>query len=326
MTPPNDGPSKSAEQTSPAPTDQAAERLLAGGLVAVPTETVYGLAGRTDDLNAIARIFEVKGRPRFDPLIVHVQTADAAEALVDLDALGELGRKVWRRLTDTFWPGPLTLVVPKNRDRVPDLVTAGLPTVALRAPAHPIAQAVLRTMSKSLGSPASFVAPSANRFGYLSSTEAAHVWAELGESIDLILDGGPMTIGVESTVLRIDSEEDPSTVGVYVLRPGAIASADLRSALQAAPAIQATVDVRSRRAKETVALESPGQLARHYAPQRPLVVLEAPLSVGTAVRAAIDAVPSQALPQRASSARCGGSIKQLQTSCLRNSLRGANRS
>lgn len=181
---------------------RAGEALRRGELVGMPTETVYGLAGNALDAEAVARIFAVKERPTFDPLIVHVAPelrgldAFGEAELVDVAALDGDARTHIEALISRFWPGPLTLVLPRGA-RVPDLVTSGLATVAVRMPRHPVAQALIRAAQRPLA------APSANRFGRISPTSAADVQAELGDRIGLILDGGSSEVGVESTVLAI---------------------------------------------------------------------------------------------------------------------------
>jgi len=225
--------------------ERAAAILKRGGLVAFPTETVYGLGADATNARAVARIFEVKARPQFDPIIVHVASADAAHAL-------------WTRcpepaaaLMRAFWPGPLTLVLPKT-ERIPDLVTAGLPMVAVRMPDHPVALRLIQLA----GCPVA--APSANRFGRASPTTAAAVEEELGEGVDLILDGGPARIGIESTVLAFD---DGTPV---LLRPGGVTVESLREAV-------GPIAMRGRPAQRRA---SPGMLQRHYAPRTPLYLLE----------------------------------------------------
>src|SRR5947208_8163461 len=168
---------------------EAARRLGAGGLVAFPTETVYGLGADAADGAAIARLYAAKGRPAFNPLIAHVASAAAAQKLAPFDAAAA-------RLADAFWPGPLTLVLPKAAQcPVADLATAGLDSIAVRVPAHPIAQEILR----SFGGPV--VAPSANRSGHVSPTTAAHVLADLGGRVDPIVDGRPTPVGLEPTIV-----------------------------------------------------------------------------------------------------------------------------
>jgi L-threonylcarbamoyladenylate synthase len=222
----------------------AAETIRAGGLVAFPTETVYGLGCDVWNLRAIANLFEAKQRPRFDPLIVHVADREAVDALVpSLSAVDH-------SLMEAFWPGPLTLVLPK-RAVVPDLATAGLPTVAVRMPAHPVARALIREA----GCP--IAAPSANPFGYVSPTTAQHVLDGLGDRVDLILDGGPCPIGVESTIV--------STAGTWaeLLRPGSIALTELRDVI--GPMLRPYVPG-SRS-------DAPGQSPRHYATRTPVTIL-----------------------------------------------------
>jgi L-threonylcarbamoyladenylate synthase len=219
---------------------EAAEALRVGGLVAVPTETVYGLAARADSAAAVARIYRAKGRPDFNPLIVHVPGLAEAERLAEFDARARL-------LAERFWPGPLTLVLPRRAESsLAEAVTAGLPTVALRSPAHPAMRAVLTAAGLPLA------APSANRSGGVSPTSAAHVAASLGSKVDLILDGGVCAQGIESTIVAV--RED----GWRMLRPGPIAEAQI-------------VDlVGPQSAVTTSGIEAPGQLASHYSPGKPL--------------------------------------------------------
>lgn len=236
--------------------------LRSGGLVAVPTETVYGLAAHALDATACARIFEAKGRPAYDPLIVHVAARAAAEAVATFNPPAET-------LAAAFWPGPLTLILPK-KSCVPDVVTSGRATVAVRVPAHPLMQALLARSGLPLA------APSANPFGYISPTTAAHVQAGLGDRIEHILDGGPCTIGVESTIVDARDPLDP-----VVLRPGGVPVEALAAALgrpvrihHAAPATAAP----SRLAAPEGEL-APGMLERHYSPRTPLLVRDAPFTV-----------------------------------------------
>lgn len=226
---------------SPEAISRAVELLRQGEVVGLPTETVYGLAG--DGLNpaALARIFEVKQRPLFDPLIMHF--ADAAGAF----DLAEQVPTAARELAQRFWPGPLTLVL-RKKSLVPDLATSGLPNVAIRVPAHPVAQALLRAF----GGPVA--APSANRFGRISPTDAQAVRSELGDAVALILDGGACAVGLESTVLFI-SEHQP-----VLLRAGGISLEEIE--MVTGPVQRATpVDDRP---------QAPGQLKHHYAPRKPL--------------------------------------------------------
>lgn len=224
---------------------EAAEVLRRGGLVAFPTETVYGLGADATDDRAVVRVFEAKGRPRFNPLIVHVASPDAAAEVAAFDARA-------RELAARFWPGPLTLVLPRSSGcPVSLLASAGLDTVAVRIPDHPVALALFRATGRPV------VAPSANRSGAVSPTTAAHVAESLGDAVDLILDGGPCRIGIESTVLDLSG---PRPV---LLRPGGIT----------AEALERLLGPLDRPAGEVVgdaARRSPGMLSRHYAPDRPL--------------------------------------------------------
>jgi L-threonylcarbamoyladenylate synthase len=220
---------------------RAVELLRQGQVVGMPTETVYGLAG--DGLNplALARIFEVKQRPLFDPLILHF--ADAAGAF----AIAEQVPLAARELASHFWPGPLTLVL-RKMGGVPDLATSGLPNVALRVPIHPVAQTLLRAFGRPLA------APSANRFGRISPTDAQAVHKELGENVPLILDGGPCAVGLESTVVFI-SEKQP-----VLLRAGGIPLEEIEGVVGS---VRLAEPVEDRP-------EAPGQLKHHYAPRKPL--------------------------------------------------------
>ena len=232
------------------PTPRRLQRLAGvlrrGGLVAIPTETVYGLAGHALDVRACRRIFAVKRRPADDPLIVHVAGLAAAEKLAVFNAAA-------RVLARHFWPGPLTLVLPR-RAVVPDIVTSGQSTVALRAPAHPVARRLLRAAKIPLA------APSANLFGYISPTTADHVAAGLGKRIGHILDGGPCAVGVESTIVDVS---DPARL--RILRPGALAARELLAVLRRA-------GVRARFAQRPAARRvlAPGLLDQHYSPHTPL--------------------------------------------------------
>jgi L-threonylcarbamoyladenylate synthase len=226
--------------------DPAAIRLAAGALrrgelVAFPTETVYGLGACALDPAAVARIFAAKGRPSYNPLIVHLADADAARALA------AQWSEAAERLAERFWPGPLTLVVPR-RAEVPDAVTAGLPSVALRVPAHPVAHALLREA----GIPVA--APSANRSTEVSPTTAAHVERSLGGRVGLILDGGPTPVGIESTVVSLAGRVPT------LLRPGTVSIEELRDAV-------GEVVHASQRPGGAAARPSPGMLDRHYAPR-----------------------------------------------------------
>jgi L-threonylcarbamoyladenylate synthase len=216
---------------------EAAELVRAGLPVAVPTETVYGLAADATNGEAVARIYAAKGRPHFNPLIVHVADLAAAERIAVIE--GEA-----RRLAERFWPGPLTLVLPQRSDSpVTSLVSAGLDTIAVRVPAHPAMQALLAACGRPLA------APSANASGRISPTRAEHVAASLGGRIPLIVDGGPTAMGLESTIVTVEDGE------FRLLRPGPLGPAELGVRLAAA--------VPGR-------IEAPGQLAGHYAPAKPL--------------------------------------------------------
>ena len=226
--------------------ETAAAALRDGLLVALPTETVYGLGGDAWNPRALARIFAAKDRPAFDPLIVHVADPERAAEVAELHRAHTL------ELMERFWPGPLTLILPKL-PRVPDLATSGLPTVAVRCPAHPVAREIIRLA----GVPVA--APSANPFGYLSPTTAGHVAAQLGERVDFIVDGGPCAVGVESTVL--DLSADPP----LVLRPGGL---PVEAIAELVPGVQ-VFD------RATTSPLAPGQLPSHYAPGTPLRLLPA---------------------------------------------------
>ena len=223
----------------------AAEALRAGELVAFPTETVYGLGADAVNERAVAQVFAVKNRPYFDPLIVHIPNAASARVYAtDLDY-----RAV--ALMERFWPGPLTLVL-RKKPIIPDLVTGGLDSVALRVPAHPVALALLRATAKPIA------APSANPFGYVSPTTAMHVQELLGEKIRLIVDGGPCAVGVESTVCALTEKE------AVILRPGGVAVEEIE-------AIIGPVEMASALLPDA---RSPGTLLRHYSPRVVLQLLQ----------------------------------------------------
>ena len=225
--------------------------LRAGVLVAVPTETVYGLAANALDARACRKIFSVKGRPTTDPLIVHTHT------LVQTEAIAEINDAA-RMLAEKFWPGPLTLVLPK-RPTVPAIVSAGLPSLAVRMPSHPL----LRRLLKLAGVP--LAAPSANPFGYISPTTAQHVRDGLGKKIRHILDGGPARIGLESTIVDLRDPTRPQ-----LLRPGAITLMALERTLGRKVGVARR---RAPRGRKTAQL-APGLLARHYSPRTPIVLHE----------------------------------------------------
>ena len=237
---------------------RAAEALGAGALVGIPTETVYGLGADALNPEAVARIFEAKGRPSFDPLIIHVHHGCEVEKYT---AVPEGLKDLVHTLASRFWPGPLTLVLPKA-DIIPDIVTSGLPTVAVRVSAHP----AMRGVAKALGRP--IAAPSANRFGHISPTSASAVQKELGGSIEMILDAGACSEGLESTIVRpvLDEKGKPS---LELLREGPVTREQFRNLVKV---------VRRKPSCRPVAEESPadapGQLTSHYAPRKPMLLLE----------------------------------------------------
>jgi L-threonylcarbamoyladenylate synthase len=240
---------------APAAIEEAARLLRAGALVAFPTETVYGLGGDALDERAVAEIFAAKGRPAFNPLIVHVPGLAEAEAHARFDARA-------RRAAERFWPGPLSLVLPRRPESgLSLLASAGLDTVAMRAPAHPVAQALLRAAGRPIA------APSANRSGRLSPPEAAHAAAELGGRVALILDGGRCQVGVESTVLDLSGERPA------LLRPGGVP-------VEALAAVLGPISLAGDGPRR-----SPGMLETHYAPALPLRLEAAAARPGEALLA-----------------------------------------
>lgn len=225
--------------------DRAAATLRGGGVVAFPTETVYGLGADAFDAAAVARIFEIKNRPAFDPLIVHVLDSGALDRVAaEIPALAS-------ELAARFWPGPLTLVLDK-RPEVPAIVTAGLGSVAVRMPAHPVARALLERSGRPLA------APSANPFGYLSPTRAEHVARMLGERVDLIVDAGPSGIGLESTIVRLSPRPE-------LLRRGAIPVEEIEAV---------TGRLYEPGPQADAAPLAPGRLPQHYAPSTPIRLIE----------------------------------------------------
>ena len=222
---------------------QAASYLKEGQLVAIPTETVYGLAGNALDVKAVSSIFETKNRPSFDPLILHVASLEKVKPFVS-----SFPEKL-KRLAEAFWPGPLTVLLPRNAS-VPDLVTSGLDRVAVRVPNHPLTLALLAQLDFPLA------APSANPFGYISPTQAAHVDAQLGAQIPYILDGGVCAVGLESTIVGMEGEQ------VVIYRLGGL---DLSE-------IESVVGPVTVQAHSTSNPSAPGQLASHYAPRKPFLV------------------------------------------------------
>jgi L-threonylcarbamoyladenylate synthase len=239
-----------------------ARRLRAGELVAVPTETVYGLAANALDAHACEKIFRAKGRPAHDPLIVHIHTLAQLAALAETNAAA-------LRLAKKFWPGPLTLVLPKKFS-VPANVTAGLPSVAVRMPRHPLMRRLLRLCGHPLA------APSANPFGYVSPTTAGHVRAGLGRKIRFILDGGPTAIGLESTIVDVRDPRRPR-----LLRPGAISREQIEASLGQ------KLFSAGKRGQTNAPPPAPGLLARHYSPRTPLV-LHKKIPSGLAAKSGMD--------------------------------------
>lgn len=244
-------------KAGPGAIKEGAAIIQKGGLVAFPTETVYGLGASAFNPQAVARIFEVKQRPRFDPIIVHIANFDEIKKL-----WAEIDERVWR-LVEKFWPGPLTLVLPKS-EIVPDIVTAGLETVAVRMPSHPVALELIKEAKVPIA------APSANLFGCLSPTTAEHVAEQIGERIDLIIDGGRCPVGVESTVLELVDEP-------VVLRPGGVPIEEIERIIGkvkiAAPSLKP---------------KAPGQLPRHYSPRTPLkIIKEKDFQIPTGVKAGL---------------------------------------
>lgn len=235
---------------------EAAILLHAGGLVAMPTETVYGLAANAFDGQAVARIFEAKGRPSFNPLIVHVSNTREAEELVDMDdrALA---------VAEQFWPGPLTLILPRRDDcEISELVSAGLPTLAVRVPRHKVTQDLI----KAAGVP--LAAPSANRSGSLSPTAPIHVADSLGENVDMILAAGPSEVGLESTVLDLSGDK------AVILRPGAVTPEEISEVLDEEVLVE---NGDSEKPK------SPGMILKHYAPDTPVRLNAVDLDQGEAL-------------------------------------------
>jgi len=228
---------------------RAAEVLRAGGLVALPTETVYGLAADASQPTAVRRVFEVKGRPADHPLIVHI---------ADVDQLATWAARVppaARRLGEAFWPGPLTVVLPRAA-WVSDVVTGGLDTIALRVPSHPLTLAILRAFGGGVA------APSANRFGQVSPTTAAHVRADLGDEVELVVDGGASAVGIESTIVDLSADAP------WVLRLGGLTLAAIEEVLGVRVGVRLDAS-----GGELGLTRAPGQLRSHYAPRTPLEVV-----------------------------------------------------
>jgi len=222
---------------------EAKNWLQSGDVIGIPTETVYGLAGNALDLNAVLKIFEVKNRPQFDPLIVHTDSIKKLTSIVS-----HFPTKA-QQLAHSFWPGPLTLLLPKS-PLIPDLVTSGLDSVAVRIPNHPLTLALLQSLDFPLA------APSANPFGYISPTSAAHVAAQLGEKIPYILDGGGSQIGIESTIVGFDGRD------AVVYRLGGISVETIESVIGPVKVM----------AHSTSNPKAPGMLKSHYSPRKPLFI------------------------------------------------------
>jgi L-threonylcarbamoyladenylate synthase len=239
---------------------QAAALIVRGGLAAFPTETVYGLGADAFNPAALALIFEIKKRPRFDPLIVHIAGFDALERVVDLSLLDTDAKKKLDALTEKFWPGPLTMILPKQQT-VPDLATSGLPTVAVRIPALAAARQLIALSTGAVA------APSANPFGCLSPTSAEHVLAMLGDKVEIILDGGPTQVGLESTVLDICRGQ------ARILRPGGIPKEAIEAVIGPLAENQALDDTVAIHGAAEGAV-SPGMMKSHYAPRACLKVYD----------------------------------------------------
>ncbi|GAA5479826.1 threonylcarbamoyl-AMP synthase [Haloferula helveola] len=234
---------------------EAVALLSKGEVVALPTETVYGLGADATDAVAVAKVFEVKQRPSFDPLIVHIASV---RDLPQVASVPEDIEKVFQKLISAFWPGPLTILLPKT-EAIPDLVTSGLPTVAVRQSGSPIFRAIGRELGKPIA------APSANRFGRISPTSASAVVKELGGSIPLVVDGGACSNGLESTIIRIEAGEKRPEI--HILRPGPVTKKELQNF--------GRVVIEKKRLIDEPA-DAPGQLASHYAPRTSLYLFDKP--------------------------------------------------
>jgi L-threonylcarbamoyladenylate synthase len=225
--------------------ERAVAVLSAGGVVAFPTETVYGLGADTFNSYAVAKIFEIKRRPRFDPLIVHICNKNSVFDIVDNVPL------LAARIADRFWPGPLTIIL-KKQNKIPDIVTAGLQTVGIRMPSHPVAHELIKVLGRPIA------APSANPFGYISPTKVTHVVKSFKDNVPIVLDGGDSQFGIESTIISIDDDK------VIVHRHGAIPIEEIRS-----------MGIATEEKKSNDICEAPGELPYHYAPAKPLVIINA---------------------------------------------------
>lgn len=248
------------DETAEQAVSRAVAELRSGNVVALPTETVYGLAADAFNEQAVAKIYEAKERPNFDPLIVHVAGQKALREVADVP---EELRKIVRTLTELFWPGPLTLILPKN-EKVPDIVSAGLPTVGVRCSQHEIFSEIVETLGRPLA------APSANRFGRISPTSADAVVSELDGRIPLIIDGGACARGVESTIVRLKPPDGKSKgkATIQILRAGPISADDMKR--------YAKIEYVANDAVSENAPEAPGLLENHYAPRTPLRLLTKP--------------------------------------------------
>lgn len=276
-----------ADLLTPADIPRAAGLLRAGKLVAFGTETVYGLGADAENAEAVAGIFAAKGRPQFNPLICHYANPEAVFAEVEASGLAII-------LAARFWPGPLTLVLPRRPNcKVAQLAGAGLPTLAVRIPAHPVAHALIEALGRPIA------APSANRSGRISPTTAAHVQAQLGESIAAIIDSGPSSIGLESTII------DLSGPMPTLLRPGGIALEALESAI--GPIARRTLET----ADSNPAPNAPGLLRSHYAPTLPLRLNASEAAPDEALLAFGPAPPSALIYQLSESADLGQAAARL---------------
>jgi len=244
--------------------ENGAKILKDGGLVAFPTETVYGLGADAFNPRALAKIFDVKKRPFFDPLIIHISSIDTLEKIADISLLNNDAKDKLFILAENFWPGPLSIVLPKNKN-IPDIATAGLQTAAVRFPDN---ETACKLISLSTGAVA---APSANPFGSLSPTKAEHVKSSMGNKVDLILDGGPARVGIESTVIDITGKQ------IKILRPGGTpkeaiekltGKIEINNECESADFESETIN------KNSGAYSSPGQLRNHYAPDKPLYIFD----------------------------------------------------
>lgn len=249
----------------PSGIEAAARILREGGTVAFPTETVYGLGANALDGAAVAKIFAAKGRPSWDPLIVHVGDREMLERVAVVTAQAE-------RLIGAFWPGPLTLLLERTKE-VPDAVTAGRPLVGVRMPSHPLALALIRAA----GVPVA--APSANRFGHTSPTTAVHVLEDLDGRIDAVLDGGPTAVGVESTVL--DPAQEGGQEPMLIYRPGAVTLEMIEAVAGAARVFRPAVAGDENSSAPPSAMPSPGVGIRHYAPRAKLILVDGATELST---------------------------------------------